>query len=227
MTTTPNPTAEQIAAAAIAEMNWGKADYGEMDTETFSEEGTAVVAALRASGLLGGDPQEPEEAEDVVVFACGQRIPVSEFDAEDDAAPQEPMTQESAVAAVLDRLDEMNNGEISYEVYRELHDLVSVIPEPVSPQESSEDDRAMQIAREIARMHTFTTVDALSIANAALALAAQPVLDPEKVAEMLRRVDWTDALWDDLRQEYRNRNWEMYLSAARALCEAAKRGELT
>lgn len=34
------------------------------------------------------------------------------------------------VDAVLDRLDEMNNGEISYEVYRELHDLVSMIPDP-------------------------------------------------------------------------------------------------
>ena len=29
-------------------------------------------------------------------------------------------------AAVLDRLDEMNNGQISYEVYSELHDLVAL-----------------------------------------------------------------------------------------------------
>ena len=42
------------------------------------------------------------------------------------------------------------------------------------------DDRAMQIAREIARMHTFTSADALSIANAALALADAPVVDEAK-----------------------------------------------
>lgn len=33
-----------------------------------------------------------------------------------------------AISAVLNRLDELNNGGISYEVYSELHDLVSAIP---------------------------------------------------------------------------------------------------
>ena len=35
------------------------------------------------------------------------------------------------IDAVLARLDEMNNGEINYEVYRELHDLVSAIEDDV------------------------------------------------------------------------------------------------
>jgi len=35
------------------------------------------------------------------------------------------------IDAVLARLDEMNNGEIDYEVYRELHDLVSAIEDDV------------------------------------------------------------------------------------------------
>ena len=42
---------------------------------------------------------------------------------------------EGAVAAVLNRLDEMNGGgEISYEVYRELHDLASTIPDDAAPE---------------------------------------------------------------------------------------------
>lgn len=35
------------------------------------------------------------------------------------------------IEAVLARLDEMNNGEINYDVYRELHDLVSAIEDDV------------------------------------------------------------------------------------------------
>ena len=62
------------------------------------EEG--VAAALRAANMLR-EPGMPEPSES---------------------------ERESVINAVLNRLDEMNNGEISYGVYSELHDLVSSIP---------------------------------------------------------------------------------------------------
>lgn len=55
----------------------------------------------------------------------------------------------AGVDAVLNRLDELNNGGISYEVYSELHDLVSAIPAAVP-------DAATELARaeeEIKRLH--------------------------------------------------------------------------
>lgn len=58
-------------------------------------------------------------------------------------------------------------------------------------------------------------------------IALSAPLDPEKVAEVLRREDWTDELWDGLPQQDRSRNWELYLSAARVLCEAYIEGKLT
>ncbi len=52
-------------------------------------------------------------------------------------------------------------------------------------------------------------------------------LNLEKVAEVLRREDWTDEMWDDMPQRDRDRNWELYLRAARALCVAYTEGKLT
>lgn len=90
-------------------------------------------------------------------------------------------------------------------------------------------DRAMQIARELAKAHTLTAVDALSFANAALALAAPPALDPEKVAKVVH-----DALPDDNSAgEYtdfgrcKHGPDSACVTIARALCEAAERGELS
>lgn len=46
-----------------------------------------------------------------------------------------------AISAVLNRLDELNNGGISYEVYSELHDLVSAIPDAVPDAATAESER--------------------------------------------------------------------------------------
>ena len=42
---------------------------------------------------------------------------------------------DEAIETVLNRLDEMNGGgEINYEVYREMYDLVSMIPDEAAPE---------------------------------------------------------------------------------------------
>jgi len=60
--------------------------------------------------------------------------------------------------------------------------------------------------------------------KAADALAAQPVLDPEKVAEVIQQNrTWTKVMDDG----YPSTGFNTPSDIARALCEAAKRGELT
>lgn len=55
------------------------------------------------------------------------------------AALQHSEDANGAIISVLNRLDELNNGGISYEVYSELHDLVSAIPAAV-PDAATEGD---------------------------------------------------------------------------------------
>lgn len=58
-----------------------------------------------------------------------------------------------------------------------------------------ERDRAMEIAQALAQAHTFTTVSALSIANAALALATPVEVDEAKLAEVIESsaAEWGDS----------------------------------
>ena len=81
------------------------------------------------------------------------------------------------IDAVLARLDEMNNGEINYEVYRELHDLVSAIEDDVQ-----------------APIELFPgTLDALSI--------RARTTSPDAATEELERIK---PLFENLSREYPN-----------------------
>lgn len=57
------------------------------------------------------------------------------------AALQHSEDANGAIISVLNRLDDLNNGGISYEVYSELHDLVSAIP-AAAPDAATERERA-------------------------------------------------------------------------------------
>lgn len=65
----------------------------------------------------------------------------------------------------------------------------------------AESDRALEIAHELAKVHTFTLADGEAIARAALSLAApvQPssTVDEGKIAEVVRGLKFNDAgCWD-------------------------------
>ncbi|QAB18714.1 hypothetical protein Leucomu_13055 [Leucobacter muris] len=188
-----------------------------------------IVARLRAAGLLVGDPTEEQIERASIAFSCetveewrdlGEEVRrMIRGDMRDaltaavGVAPQEP----SPVASTPTVSDDSGHGGDDDRGGREdgpedegRSHQATVAGTPQRPSGCAECHRSE--GHKMDCSHRF---------------AAQPVLDPEKVADVLRREDWTDELWDGLPQSDRDRTWALLLEAATRISSAAKRGELT
>lgn len=170
------------------------------------------VEWARAAGVA---PQEQED-EDVVVFASGQRIPVTEFDAEDDAPPSNSEKCTVCANDVEERdgvlVHSLDNGS-SIDLSRHHHPRVR--EQKQSHREELIEEAKSRMRGEIhmpGRVFLSGVVDALS---------SPLVLDPEKVAEVI------ESEIDKLRHETRLYPDVYKGQVADAICEAAKRGDLT
>ncbi|MBK0420466.1 hypothetical protein JD276_15690 [Leucobacter sp. CSA1] len=240
MTTTPNPTAEQVIAEALQDMWPDSTLFGDAWSPE-SHEVLSIASKLRAAGLLVGDPIEerllaalnasaneirrrwklPEIKMPLTAFNAGEVASMRAALIAAGVAPQEPSEDEGLddCPACDTPLSRCAPGNACCE---DCNHAACWAPAP-SP------DREKLIAEGealIERMALYVDAqeDARTVARLTDALAAQPVLDPEKVAEVIR---------NELRKgEYATTPDELPYAAtsrwiARALCEAYKEGKLT
>lgn len=226
MTTTPE-TPEQIVAEAMMIATDNGADRAE-------EYAAYAVHALRAAGLLVGDPTEEQidraltayenhagcrgdEFREYVCPECGhlyatvedRRAGLEGIDLY-EAGHRHRMTEALAAAGVAPQ--EPSRG-VSVPGYGGTSTGPTLMDAP-SPDREKLIEEAKYLS-ENSWQTWWPDRAQRALAACADALAAQPVLDPEKVAEVVATTLGRERPWLGARR------------IARALCEAAKRGELT
>lgn len=227
MSTTPNPTAESVIAEAMV-------NAGAPLMHSRVEE--SVAAALRANGLLSEGAPSEEQVERAAKAYLNGGIYTLESDGEHHArmraaltaagvAPQENPKCEHGVelSDLCQFVDHVANApqesseEPAPSPAREFEESATVAASPKAVKDAPTDrEKLIADLRNLAENSGAVTLRAEAVHDIADALAAQPVLDPEKVAKVV-----CDAIED-------NESDEPYDTvAALALCEAFKKGELT
>ena len=254
MTTTPNPTAEQIIEEVL---------------HPFPERvwlSHRIVARLRAAGLLGGDPTEEqiERAHDAGMNAVDWDMVREGVDDPAEAAsiavrialaaagvaPQELSAHVNPLATSGERV--RNPAESSHVARPEpestdngrcggCRDLGPHRNVPgcdyYTPKPAPSPDSEKLIAEATNKLWQYFNPGFAPISEEhpdwefyreAAALAAQPVLAPEKVADFLEGTgDEWQFKFDRFLSETGSDPGPYYDYLARALCEAAKRGEMS
>ncbi len=243
MTTTPNPTAEQIVHDTIYGTKLMEPELRTLLANDSWALTRKAVAALRAAGLLGGDPTE--EPLGGTVFHLGNDVQAGEaWQTIVDAIPREVQSDWEAID-YLRTLIRWTLGSRAGVAPQEPSDKCTCPsgdgslrwpcpshPPAPSPGREKLIAELRRQAHSAALRHDDVLCNALW--EAAKALAAP--LDPEKVADFLRPHEMTVYGADRFSG---CRCGEVYVDTgigivrwfeehrARALCEAAKRGELT
>lgn len=235
MTPTPNPTAEQILAAELMKL-WGTPAGTE---PVWMPEAKALARVLRAHGRLseGAPSEEQIERAALAIYNRGRqsagqspvdRLPWSPrregviADARAALTAAGVVPQEPSVLAGRCRTC---GGEV---LEGTAEDVIDFLDNPSSP---DREELAQREAEEYAPGDHGAQDDFLTGWRTAdrNALAAQPVkLDPEKVAEVVEgaSMEW-QLKFDQYRSETGDDPGPKADYIARALCEAANRGELT
>lgn len=216
MTTTPNPTAESVIARAMSRNN---AVYSTHDMQV-----GAVARALRAHNLLSeGAPSEEQTETAARAFSLTHRGADIRFEIRDGGSYQEVYSDGSSGPRVPAPQEPELEGwdRLGTESPAELQSWL----DKMHRNESSDREKLIAEATEFIdswdRLGSWTPDSPIGmVMRLRDALAAS--LDPEKVAEVI------DREFDDYRPMYPADGSRCIDSnAARALCEAAKRGELS